>query len=1026
VVPDVMTGDLVPNFDAGAPPDLGVAIDGQFLNYAFGSLYNSGVLCLGITTDSYQELNTGLVSFLIPSMKYLTQEQKGAALAITTRPQLAPIVTIGGGTDVNSDPLLSILLKSFALDFYVWSEDRYVRAFTYTADLTIPVNITSSSAGILPAIGTLGIANANVTNNVLITDSPGNVSNALTSIIGSLVGQLLGSGFSPINLSNALSSVGLGMTIPPGGIQRLQQGTENYLALFADLSLASGAIQHPLDTRASLTKLTVHPEAMSLTTVEPSTAPTLTAHFDATDDVAAEFAWKIDQGTWSEWTTSRDVTIKDPMLYMQAKHTLQVKARAVSQAMTEDATPAQVPFIVDVLPPIVTVNETSSWFAIDAQDVVSPTSALVARTRGTDQNGQAGEWTDWTPVANAQVAPNLSAIEVEVRDENGNVGRISKDLVRGRGDPTLPVTGGCSQGCTAASQSGGGWAAIALGMAGIAALFARRKGSRAASAALAAGSLMAVASSSQGCSCGSSGGSDNGGGGNTLPDGGPALEPDGAPIGTNEDGGGNNNGNNCSVGCNQPCGPALSQGLIGAYTSIAKATDGTLWVSGYNDAVNDPNAGVTALYGDLVVGKYDPTKSAVGWVTVDGLPPAPPNGTCPPNDPSGWRGGVTDSGPDVGLWTSLQLDANDHPMVAYYDVTHQALKFASSTDGVKWTTHVIYSNTGSDVGRYAKMIVSNGKPVIAFLIIDTGTNGYSKTRVTVAHGNVAVPAQGSDWTLEDALVDPNSPCRAQDCTSTQACVLSTGQCTALASDCDAACGTGQSCVAMTTGSACTKVASSTQITDYPNAIGDYVSLAATSSGLGMLVYDRIHGNLLGLAKGASGSWSQAILDGETGSRANGTAVDTGDDGVGADLYVAANGDWHASYVDGITETLKYLYIPSGTLTGTFTPQVVDDGSKVDGKAFADGIHLVGDDSQVTAHTDGSVTIVYQDATAGTLRVATGAQTPGAWTLHAATQPNEFAGFFPHVIPSDTKVANWWRWADQTSGAISGNVAVVTP
>ena len=62
-----------------------------------------------------------------------------------------------------------------------------------------------------------------------------------------------------------------------------------------------------------------------------------------------------------------------------------------------------------------------------------------------------------------------------------------------------------------------------------------------------------------------------------------------------------------------------SQGLIGEYTSVAVASDGTIWVAGYNDA--DVTNGL--LYGDLVVGKYDTGKQAVQWQDVDGLPPPP-------------------------------------------------------------------------------------------------------------------------------------------------------------------------------------------------------------------------------------------------------------------------------------------------------------------------------------------------------------------------------------------------------------------
>jgi hypothetical protein len=106
------------------------------------------------------------------------------------------------------------------------------------------------------------------------------------------------------------------------------------------------------------------------------------------------------------------------------------------------------------------------------------------------------------------------------------------------------------------------------------------------------------------------------------------------------------------------------------------------------------------------------------------------------------------------------------------------------------------------------------------------------------------------------------------------------------------------------------------------------------------------------------------------------------------------------------------------------PQIVDTGAAVDGKAFTDGIHIVGDDSSVQATSSGAVSITYQDSTAGTLRTATGTQTPGTWTLHAVSQPSEFAGFFPHFVPNDTTIANWWRWADPTTQIISGDVAVV--
>lgn len=79
-------------------PMLGVALAGRYLNYMFGSVYNSGFLSFGISTEQFAQLQSGLLSVLIPGMKKLTFEQKAAPVAITTRPQSPPTVKLGGGT----------------------------------------------------------------------------------------------------------------------------------------------------------------------------------------------------------------------------------------------------------------------------------------------------------------------------------------------------------------------------------------------------------------------------------------------------------------------------------------------------------------------------------------------------------------------------------------------------------------------------------------------------------------------------------------------------------------------------------------------------------------------------------------------------------------------------------------------------------------------------------------------------------------------------------------------------------------
>jgi hypothetical protein len=1016
--PDELTIDGVqpwPTGDNG--PDLGLAIANRFLNYAATSAYNSGVLCLGVTTESIQAISTGLVSAVIPSLKDLTFEpgkaSKPAAMALTTRPQKPPVIKLGNGTDIKKDPLLTVTLPTFAIDFYVWSVDRFVRAFTYTADLTIPINLqtgtdptTNPNGGILPVIGDLTAANGSVTNSDLIFEDPNQLGSALSSLLGGIVGQFLGKGFSPINISSALASYGVGISIPTGGFRKLTKGTDDFLALFADLTATTTPIKQA-KTHAELVKTEIHPEAMTLVNADRARFPKLYVSLSSPDDdgtTPIEYSYWIDEQARSAWTTSRDLVVDDQYLFLQGKHELNVVARVVNQPATEDPTPVVIPFTIDVLAPVLAVDASTSTVTVAAYDYVSDDTALQGRYRLTNADGTVGEWTAWQPLvalAKIETAAGSSGIEVQVVDETGNVAD-SNELIRGRPDPTLAAAGSAC-GCSTPGAAQGPTLLATLGvLAALGFLAARRRRS----AAMALGSLGVVAATSQGCSCGSNGG-----------------QPDAGMT-------------NCGSDCNQVCGPPNLQGLIGEYTSVAVASDGTIWVAGYNDA--DVSNGL--LYGDLVVGKYDAGKQQVNWQTVDGLPPARTDGTCPPNDPSTWRNGETDPGPDVGLWTSIQVDANGNPMVSYYDATNGALKFASSPDkGATWATHTVMQAAQSDIGRYSKLLIANGKPSIGFLVIEPGTGGWAKSRVVLATGNVATPASASDWTKQDTIVDPQTPCAAEFCSGGQVCVQTTMMCQDAVSGCTPAdCGastagigsTPQKCVTISGKPTCSNIIDKTYISTYPNATGDYVTMASGPQGIGIVVYDRTRGNLVGVANQA-GLWNAQILDGQTGANTDPKRVDTGDVGVGASLAITSSGDWHISYVNGWTEALQYLMVPAGNLSKPLTPEIVDPGTGIGGTPYSDGQHIIGDDSSITVDASGGVRVVYQDATSGSLLEATGA--PGAgnkhqWTVKAVAQKGRFAGFFPHYVPQAQQVANWFRLTDHTQNppVVSGDVAFVSP
>lgn len=101
--------------------------------------------------------------------------------------------------------------------------------------------------------------------------------------------------------------------------------------------------------------------------------------------------------------------------------------------------------------------------------------ALVARRRVA---GGDGSWSDWAPLASVAAfeAAADREVEIEVKDEEGNVGRVSLPLIRGKADSSLAAAGG-GCGCKTAGAGGAGgtgWPA-ALAAAALGVIVARRR-----------------------------------------------------------------------------------------------------------------------------------------------------------------------------------------------------------------------------------------------------------------------------------------------------------------------------------------------------------------------------------------------------------------------------------------------------------------------------------------------------------------------------------------------------------------------
>jgi hypothetical protein len=1009
--------DGIPNW-TGSGPHLGFAVSERYLNYALGAIYNSGALCLGVGSGTLGSLlNSDTIGLLIPSFKDLARQRQAAPLALVLRPQSPPSVVVGKGTDLATDPLLKVTMNKLSIDFYVWSSDRFIRAFTATFDIVAPVNIDVTDQGLAPVLDKVEVNNPTLSNSLLREDEAASAKK-LADIVAGQIGSALGGAINPIDLSSQLSSYGLSLNIPPSvqgegspGLTELEKGPDRFLALFAGLDLAtSGAymVNEHSDTSAEISEKRVDAAGLSLPSLSDENAPAVELKLGSNLDDGAhsvEWQWRLDGGLWHPWSYERWLTIRDPLLSIQMRHKVEVRSRVAREPRSMDVTPAVVEVVVDKTAPDVSFDKhpEKGKLGVHVSDLVSPASAV--RVRYSLDGAAVGDWTRADALEPIEVG-SARAIAVEAVDEEGNVATVQHSLIRGSADPAIAAGSGCN--CNLAGTTGsplrglyGLPAALLLGLG----LFLRRGARRARAVssavtprrvrALCSVALMAISASWSGCSCGSD---DETANKKTGPG------PDECP-----------NLDTCE---------ALTPGLVGAYASAAVASDGTVWVAGYDDlgyGTSTDNGEQQYVWGDLVVGKWDGKK--VSWESVDGLPAVddtldpgtsggPPDPTF--NDVYGFRGGLTEPGDDVGLWTSIGL-VSDKPVVSYFDAKNRQLKFASY-DGKKWTTSVIQQKAHSDIGRYAKLQVVGGKPVVAYLFVEPGADGGAKSGVRVASASKGVPGASADWSFVDVYSDPATPCRAYLC-ATGECRQDTGKCQATSTGCAAACGTDQKCFDDSGTKACQKIYSKTYPDAYPQAAGLYVSLSPTKSGLGMVFYDRIHGNLYASSM-TGGKWSTPVLLDGQGTDSSGAATDTGDVGIGASLFIDSAGDWHTSYVNGFDETVIYMKVAGGTTPGT--PEVVDDGVITGGQA------VVGDDSSITVDASGKVMIAYQDATLGKARLATGT---ASGATHTWTKKDlavtDFAGAFNQILSAGgkTQVMTWWRHAKPRT---EGDVTFVAP
>jgi len=980
--PAALDGDLLPGTDL--PFDLGFSVAEASLARALWALFDGGALCLSVDNRVDPMLTTGLLSVFLPSLGELAFPADVSPLRIALRPEAPPTLALASSPE---EPLVSLDIAPLALDLYVWSADRYVRALTYRIDLAVALDLAAQDGKLVPEVRSVETSSGEVVDAPLLRTDPGLVARIFDEAAAGLA-EGLGAAFPAIDLP---ALPGLALSIPEGGGPQVLTAADGsrHLAVFADLvpapEMAAG-LGSVVDTRLQVASFEVDPEGSTLEGFGAGPGTRATLRVDALPGGVptgepADHAVRLDGGAWTPWQRSPTFYLDPPRLRFEGRHRVEAKARLAGRPGTEDRIPATADLVVDVTPPEVRLAPTVAGLGVDARDLVAAPRDLRVRHRWVAAGGELAEggWSPWAPhaaeIPASELGDRAGAVEVEVRDPSGNVGRARHSL------RSVPAAG-AARGCAVGGQDGAasGWGSlVALALGALLATGARRR-RRGPGSAVGAGVLgLAVVVLAAGCSR-----SNRACGGACGPDGEEATtgsvccrsacvpydlddlcdpgltcaSPDDVTLEAA-----------CVPGC-RACvrQPPLAPGILASHldaVAAPEAAGGGVWLAGYAPGVPGGDR-----YGDLVVGVLDPdAPDPLAWEVVDGVPNAPPDG-----DPDGWRGGVVAPGDDVGRFARIVGTDDGTALVAYQDATAGAVRLARGTPGAgaPWTVGLVDDPT-VDAGRGLDLALGpDGAPVLVYqrLIRDPERAGRFRAELVLAEADGEEPAGPADW-RRSVLASAVAPCRAEWCAAGDACFVDDGRCAAPSADCPDDCPEGAACRA----GVCEDVRTAPTVEARPALLGATAALAITADGLALVLFEdpargavRLLARGLGAGEGEDAPTATRLLAGDAPGKVGGNvAVDlvlvAGEGGaVAHGIWVGPRALHHAAFA-----------VAGGpgapTLTPRGAPRRLDEGAMdpSTGERFDDGRHRIGRDARLVRDPDGRLQVVHQDATATTLR-----------------------------------------------------------
>ncbi len=466
VAPSVsFQGDVVPG--TTTPFHIGIGVHHSHLTTLGYSFWDAGGLCLSVGSDKVAQLSSKTLGIIMPSLMDLVRVDD-APMLLSIRPQNPPTFKLGKGTfkmdgmkKVVDDPLLTIGMKEFVIDFYLFVDDRYVRLATLSTDLELPIGLDTDMTGALVLIAgdvSKSFANLRVTNSVLLAEPAAQLEASFPTVFAAALGPLL-SNLAPFSLPSIA-----GLAISPKVITSTDPdatGAGTFLGIFADVK-PGNTIKSSVQTDARLVAVTTPPTSVFAVNARDGRVPSVTV---AVPDGAQprEWTYSFDHGTWYPFQNAGTLTLTDPGLWLQGHHVVTVRARTIGVPSSLDPTPVDLPFIIDSEHPKGDFTVDGGRFVSHAADRITPADLLMYRAGPLDREGEGAFVRADALRLPSGVAPDL--VRVEVRDEAGNVA-----LLPYRGLVLAPEARGCELGGRTSGTGG-----VVLVLASLGLLLLRRR-----------------------------------------------------------------------------------------------------------------------------------------------------------------------------------------------------------------------------------------------------------------------------------------------------------------------------------------------------------------------------------------------------------------------------------------------------------------------------------------------------------------------------------------------------------------------